>query len=89
MSEQEKVKGNKELEKKINYIFYVIVAIFGIYWIFKDVNKPSGCDCIPYLTLKKNNLQNVPMSDEEYDFWKKCYDAYDGPAGATLDCYDK
>ena len=53
-------------------------------------DKPNPCGCISLLELKKDKLDYVPgMSNEDYRKWEKCYDAYAGPATATLKCADK
>lgn len=48
---------------------------------------PDACECIPLLEKKKDKSEYVyGMTNEEYRKWEKCYDAYAGPATATLKC---
>jgi hypothetical protein len=54
------------------------------------VSGPDACECISLLEIKKDKSEYVyGMTNEEYRKWEKCYDAYAGPATATLKCSKK
>ncbi len=70
--------------------YRILIALISIISFSSCVNKPEACECISFLQLKKDKLDYVPgMTNEEFRKWEACYDAYAGPATATIECGKK
>lgn len=55
----------------------------------------SACDCVDILNVPTKKVGiGMPqpiehLSNEDFEKYEKCYDAYKGPATAALECADK
>ncbi len=77
-----------------------IIGIFGAILFTSLIltscdSKPNACDCIDILNVPTKKvgigmpLPIEDLSNEDYGKYKKCYEAYAGPATATLKCGGK
>lgn len=81
-----------ELDKKEKRQTNIIIGVFLVVLcaLFFTGSKPDPCDCVDLLMLKRNKSDYAyGMSNETYRKWEDCYDAYAGPAGATLECMEQ
>jgi hypothetical protein len=77
--------------------FAILLGIFIIVAVAVKLadNAPSACDCVDILgvpTKKVGIGMPLPvehLSNEDFRKYEKCYDAYAGPATATLECAGK
>ena len=77
-------------DKRQTIIFMGVSLVVVLVGLFFYWSKPDPCDCVDLLMLKRNNLDYVyGMSNETFRKWEDCYDAYAGPAGATLECMEQ
>jgi hypothetical protein len=70
----------------------VVLAIFTLSFLSSCVNKPNACECADILNIPTHKVGiGMPLpiehlSNEDFIKYEKCYDAYAGPATATLKC---
>lgn len=70
--------------------YRILIALISTIGFSSCVNKPDACECISSLERKKDKMDYIPgMTNEEFRKWEACYDAYAGPATATLECSKK
>lgn len=74
---------------KMLKIFNVSLITFNLLISCKSERSPNPCDCVPLLQEKPNNSTWGNFTDDEYKLWKRCYEEYAGPSGATLECIKK
>jgi hypothetical protein len=81
-------RGIKDKWKSLPTWSKVVLILFTLYsvGIIMQGSKPDACGCIELLEIKSSNSDIVPLSNADYEKWKKCYSAYSGPATATLKC---
>jgi len=79
--------------KKLITIFGVI--LFASLFLTSCSSKPNACDCVNILSVPTEKVGiGMPLpiehlSNEDFGKYEKCYDAYAGPATATLKCAGK
>lgn len=92
---QKKTLGEwwSERSKKQKYLIIGGVVFFGILGGINN-DTPSACDCVGILNVPTEKVGiGMPLpiehlSNEDFRKYEKCYDAYAGPATATLKCAD-
>ena len=88
-------------KKKIMYGVGIFLLVYIIFMFGIGSNKPDACDCYNVLNIPTERMiddngsrYGMPfpinsLSNEEFKKYKRCYDAYAGPATAYLKCNDK
>lgn len=83
-----------ERTKNQKYLIIGGVVLLGVIGGLTD-DTPSACDCVDILNVPTEKVGiGMPLpiehlSNEDFKKYEKCYDAYAGPATATLKCAGK
>lgn len=73
----------------------IVLAVIALVTLISCVNKPDACECADILNVPTHKVGiGMPLpiehlSNEDFIKYEKCYDAYAGPATATLKCAGK
>jgi len=74
---------------------WIVTAGIAVLILAGGNDKPSACDCVDILSVPTEQVGiGMPLpiqhlSNEDFKKYEKCYDAYAGPATATLKCAGK